>query len=456
MPLLYTLRKKRHPNSMDAASFQWLDTVCGPYALLCQTEGMLLPGAETILCGAVRETGAPLLYADAAIRTGKDELPLYKPDFAPDTLLRQNYVGSPLLLSKTLLLSLGCAPERMNADEQFALTLRAMLNAAQTVHVPHVLFAGGPPPAPRSVHPVETALLRLGRRGIAALGDVNDRFAIRYALERKARVSVIVRSYGDPNALRRTLESVELCAGETEYETIVAAGGIIQTAAEQYYRALERHGAARVVRCPGEENDARLKNIAAGCASGAYLLVMDAGTVAKTPNTLLQFLLEAQNSGAGVIAGWVEDERGLRHSSELTVDAQDIPRPVRAEEETFANAGCTHNATLLGGAIFVSAETFGAAGGFDETFDSCWCETALSLTLAQRGRRNVVTPDVCFQKTSAVVRPLSRRNRERCGDMFRALRVQGDPMRSQNPEYLAAIRSKTGDAEKGQKIENYA
>ena len=104
----------------------------------------------------------------------------------------------------------------------------------------------------------------------------------------------------------------------------------------------------------------------------------------------------------------------------------------------------------------MSAEAFGAAGGFDETFDSCWCETALSLTLAQRGRRNVVTPDVCFQKTSAVVRPLSRRNRERCGDMFRALRVQGDPMRSQNPAYLAAIRSKTGDAEKGQKIENYA
>ena len=103
-----------------------------------------------------------------------------------------------------------------------------------------------------------------------------------------------------------------------------------------------------------------------------------------------------------------------------------------------------------------SLKAFGAAGGFDETFDSCWCEAALSLTLAQRGRRNVVTPDVCFQKTSAVVRPLSRRNRERCGDMFRALRVQGDPMRSQNPAYLAAIRSKTGDAEKGQKIENYA
>ena len=72
---------------MEHATLQWLDTARGPYAVIAQADGALTDGAETVLCKSVQESAAPLLYADAEVRSNTGRHALYKPDYAPDTLL---------------------------------------------------------------------------------------------------------------------------------------------------------------------------------------------------------------------------------------------------------------------------------------------------------------------------------------------------------------------------------
>ena len=84
---------------------------------------------------------------------------------------------------------------------------------------------------------------------------MNDRFAIRYALERKARVSVIVRSYGDPNALRRTLLPETLVGEKTRLKLRRAAGHCATEAAQAFYELyLAMLSGAAEGRAAGDEN----------------------------------------------------------------------------------------------------------------------------------------------------------------------------------------------------------
>lgn len=435
---------------MEHATLQWLDTARGPYAVIAQADGALTDGAETVLCKSVQESAAPLLYADAEVRSNTGRHALYKPDYAPDTLLSHNYVGSPLLLSRAFLEQMGGAMDAMDADMLYSLTVRCMLRAEKALHIPRVLFRGGPPPLPKTTAAVREGVALLGRSGVAAEAAEAGCFTVRYGLRRPEKISVIVRGWGDMEALRRTLESVELRSSYENYELIVVDGGIIPERTARYYDRLERGRAAKIVRCPGKDNDAQLKNTAASRAEGAFLLFLEAGVELGGHDALLRLAEHAQHPETGAVGGLVEDAQGNLLHAGLFVDANSVPCPQRrpgkaGERQSSDDARCTHNVTLLGGGAFLlRSDDFFSAGGFDETFDSCWCEAALALLLSRRKRFNVFTPDARFVRTAARIAPLSRRNRERCGDVFGPLRRLGDPLRSQNPAFLAESRAGTG------------
>ena len=440
----------------EMLGLSWIETVYGRYAVLTQREGRLLPEAETLLRRAVQQTGADCLYADAAAETREGLHPIYKPTLSPDTLLSYPYVGSPLFLSERLWqrvsnLSDG---EAAPADRHYALSVRAVLLAERVEHLPQILFHGAEPPLPTKPDAPAWGLRALCRQGAVGQGLLMGSFAARYSVRPRGRLSVIVRANGNAGDLRRTLEAFELRTACLDYELLIAAGGLLSEQERRYCAMLKKHGAAKLCYLAGETNDARIKNRAAAQAGGEYLLFLQAGTEPDSTDAAERLISHAQQRRCGAIGGILCAADGTWLQSELFVDAEDRPVPRRSSGEqrgvfdgrTVPDA-CIRNVTLLGGdAFLLRTDVFLESGGFDETFDCCWCEAALALSMSQRGLYNVCTPYARFLQHGVRRTALSRRNGERCTDVFRALRVHGDSLVSQNAAYLRE-RAETSAAE---------
>ena len=140
-----------------------IETLRGEYVALCA--GGRLTGEAPTLIRRAAAGGAALIYGDAvqADPEGR-ERSVFRPAYAPETLLATNYAGSPVVLSAALFARVG-TDGREDADAIYALLLRAAALTGRAWHIPHALFRGAPAPPCCSRRIVADALRRFGRCG---------------------------------------------------------------------------------------------------------------------------------------------------------------------------------------------------------------------------------------------------------------------------------------------------
>ena len=429
---------------------QRIDTLNGEYVALF-SNGALTGEAPTLIRAAAAK-GAELIYGDALhVREDGSEEPAFRPAYSPDTLLAYPYAGSLLVMSERLYARL--RPDgREDADAVYSLFLRAAAEQEHICHIPHALFRGAPPPPCCSKRIVSDALARFNRLGTVHEGLFIGSFDVRYGLSKRPLISVIVANEGDIAAVRRTLEAIERVSSYRPYELIIADGTITDARTRAYYDALEQCGAARVVRLPGTDNLPRLLNDAAKRAMGELLLFLDAGLMPESHDTMERLAEQVVQRGTAAAGGKIVDRQNRLLQAGLVLGLADLPvslyagrqdRIADSRQNYFTN--CTRNVSAVQSAIMVHAERFQSHGGFDETFETAAFAADLCLRLSRSHHRTVYTPYARFLDTAAASRrrALSRKNRDRCQDAFRPMRVHGDPMLSQNSLFLSNIE-KTG------------
>lgn len=431
---------------------QRIDTLGGEYLALF-SNGALTGEATTLIRGAAAK-GAELIYGDALhVKEDGGEEPVFRPAYSPDTLLAYPYTGSLLVLSKRLYSRL--QPDgREDADAVYALLLRAAAMQQEALHIPHALFRGAPPPPCCSKRIVTDALKRWNRLGTVHEGLFIGSFDVRYGLTGRPLISVIVVNEGDISAVRRTLEAIERVNSYRPYELIVADGTIGDARTRAYYDALEQCGAARVVRLPGTENLPRLLNDAAKRAMGELLLFLDAGLMPENHDAMERLAEQVVQRGTAVAGGKIVDRKNQLLQAGLVLGLADLPVSLYAgrqdqitdpRQNYFTN--CTRNVSAVQSAVMVHAERFQSLGGFDETFEMAAFAADLCLRLSRSHQKTVYTPYARFLDTGTAARrrALNRKNKDRCQDAFRQMRVHGDPMLSQNPLFLSSIEKSNRD-----------
>lgn len=431
---------------------QRIDTLGGEYLALF-SNGALTGEATTLIRGAAAK-GAELIYGDALhVKEDGGEEPVFRPAYSPDTLLAYPYTGSLLVLSKRLYSRL--QPDgREDADAVYALLLRAAAMQQEALHIPHALFRGAPPPPCCSKRIVTAALKRWNRLGTVHEGLFIGSFDVRYGLTGRPLISVIVVNEGDISAVRRTLEAIERVNSYRPYELIVADGTIGDARTRAYYDALEQCGAARVVRLPGTENLPRLLNDAAKRAMGELLLFLDAGLMPENHDAMERLAEQVVQRGTAAAGGKIVDRKNQLLQAGLVLGLADLPVSLYAgrqdqitdpRQNYFTN--CTRNVSAVQSAVMVHAERFQSLGGFDETFEVAAFAADLCLRLSRSHQKTVYTPYARFLDTGTAARrrALNRKNKDRCQDAFRQMRVHGDPMLSQNPLFLSSIEKSNRD-----------
>ena len=392
-------------------------------------------------------------FRDYAYDGTRQERPYRRPAYSPDTLLAYPYTGSLLVLSKRLYSRL--QPDgREDADAVYALLLRAAAMQQEALHIPHALFRGAPPPPCCSKRIATDALKRWSRLGTVHEGLFIGSFDVRYGLTGRPLISVIVVNEGDISAVRRTLEAIERVNSYRPYELIVADGTIGDARTRAYYDALEQCGAARVVRLPGTENLPRLLNDAAKRAMGELLLFLDAGLMPANHDAMERLAEQVVQSGTAAAGGKIVDRKNQLLQAGLVLGLADLPVSLYAgrqdqitdpRQNYFTN--CTRNVSAVQSAVMVHAERFQSLGGFDETFEVAAFAADLCLRLSRSHQKTVYTPYARFLDTGTAARrrALNRKNKDRCQDAFRQMRVHGDPMLSQNPLFLSSIEKSNRD-----------
>ncbi len=431
---------------------QRIDTLGGEYLALFSNGA--LTGEATTLIREAAAKGAELIYGDALhIKEDGGEEPVFRPVYSPDTLLAYPYTGSLLVLSKRLYSRL--QPDgREDADAVYALLLRAAAMQQEALHIPHALFRGAPPPPCCSKRIVTDALKRWNRLGTVHEGLFIGSFDVRYGLTGRPLISVIVVNEGDISAVRRTLEAIERANSYRPYELIVADGTIGDARTRAYYDALEQCGAARVVRLPGTENLPRLLNDAAKRAMGELLLFLDAGLMPENHDAMERLAEQVVQRGTAAAGGKIVDRKNHLLQAGLVLGLADQPVSLYAgrqdqiidpRQNYYTN--CTRNVSAVQSAVMVHAERFQSLGGFDETFEVAAFAADLCLRLSRSHQKTVYTPYARFLDTGTAARrrALNRKNKDRCQDAFRQMRVHGDPMLSQNPLFLSSIEKSNRD-----------
>lgn len=412
---------------------------------------------------AKRET--KLLYADEdCLIHGRRANPIFKPDFDEITALSCDLFGAPVAVSKALYDA--CSPpgaeDAFSPSESYAFYLRCLSKCKRAEHIERVLLTRA---APRETMgnsegcaAIEDYLAKADLECSVSSGLWQGSFRVAAKTGARSEVAIIIPNRDGADELRRLLESIEETSAFYRPRIIIADGGSTSERTLKYYEILKKNKAARVVTVK-DAGFSRLCNAAAGETTADELLFLARDLELFTPDLIGALRSEAGRRGAGAVgcALWDEGDR-LIHAGYVAglCGAVGSPYAGEAEDEPSARrlrfTDTVRGVTAVSGAcLYVKAEVFHGAGGFDDSFDDgnilpVGADVEFCIRLMRKGFINIYTPyaRAVLHAKLPRVEDAGEKLRMRAFEALRPLLFAGDRFFSRNYSRRSLIpRAKT-------------
>ena len=390
------------------------DDVLAPHAIYCM--GSLLARA--------RAEGRPMpgfVYSDEALFRRSIQRPLvghFKPDYAPEYLMACNYICHLAVFRRDLFEQVGGERPACDGAQDHDLFLRlidAMQRqdpAAAPVHLPQVLYywrvhaastSGGTGAKPYVVQAAQKAvadhLAATGRRGAVTEGRFPGTCHVRWQLDEKPLVSILIPNKDHTDDLETCLHSLYAKTTYENYEVLVLENNSTDPGTEEYYRKLPlRYDRCRVVRYTGGFNFSRINNFGRRQAQGKFLLLLNNDVEVLSPDWLTELVGEASQPGvaiagallyypddtiqhAGIVTG-LGGYAGHSHKYHKRGGSGYMFRVATVQDWSAVTAAC----------LLVRAEVYDAVGGLGEAFTVAFNDVDFCLRVRAAGWRVVYTP----------------------------------------------------------------
>lgn len=393
-----------------------------------------------------------LVYSDEdkIQRDGRRFEPFFKPDWSPDLLLSMNYICHLAVFRRTLLIQIGGFRQGYDGSQDYDLLLRFTEQTQRIAHIPQVLYhwrkiAGSAALSPHTkpyAHEAGRRALEeaLRRRRFEGSIDRLDpgMYRIRYKLQGKPLVSIIIPTRDAWSLLHQCLDSIENKTTYEPYEIIILDNESNDQATLRYLDSLA--GKHRVCRFPGPFNFSAISNFGASKANGDYFLFLNNDIQAIRPDWLTAMLEQAQRLEVGAVgARLLYPDRRIQHAG-LVLSAVRPPahafrfqRPDEPGYHSFADV-VRNCSAVTGACMMIRRRVFEEIGGFDPRFRLAYNDVDLCLRLRRKGYVIVYTPfAVLYHHESATrgtLHPLDEEAlyRQLWGEMI----SQGDPYYNPN------------------------
>jgi GT2 family glycosyltransferase len=398
---------------ISGASNAALDLATGEFVGLLDNDDELAPFAlfEVVkLLNQVPDLDFVYSDEDKLEVNGARTEPFFKPDFSPDLLTSMNYICHFSVFRRDLLRQIGGFRKGFEGSQDYDLVLRATEHARNIAHIPKVLYHWRKIPGSASAsvnakdyafqagcRALEEALVRRGQNGKVEM-IMPGRYRIRYEIEDRPLVSIIIPTKDKVEFLRRCLDSIRGKSSYTNYEIIVVDNNSIEAETMHYLDLIRKRPECRVLSFNEPFNYARLNNFAAGQAKGEFLLFLNNDTEVITSGWMEEMISHAQRREIGAVGIKLLFPNNIVQHGGVIVGLGGVAGHAfygsPAGDHGYIDfAMITRNcAAVTAACLMMRREVFEEVGGFDEEIDVAYNDVDLCLKIISNSYYIVWTP----------------------------------------------------------------
>lgn len=391
----------------------------GDYISLLDHDDVLHPAALHDTMDAVCNQGADLVYTDEATFRSPDLSDIsvihFKPDFAPDNLLANNYICHFTSFSRDLLERCGAFREGFDGAQDHDLMLRLTAEAECIVHVPEVLYfwrayrqstAEAEDNKPYASEAGKKAVREyLRSSGIDAevenARDIPTIYRVKYSLPKtEPMVSIIIPNHDHADDLKECITSVREKTTYSNYEIVIAENNSTDPDTFEYYDSLKNYANVKIITWSGNDfNWAAINNYAVReAASGDYLLLLNNDTEIITPAWIEEMLMYAQRPNVGAVGAMLYyPDDTIQHAGVImgigSVAAHAFCKVKRGSVGYMGRLCYAQNLSAVTGAcVMMRRSVWDEMGCIDEEFAVNYNDIDLCMRIRKAGYLIVWTP----------------------------------------------------------------
>lgn len=390
----------------------------GDYLIFMDNDDVLARNALLECYYEAGSTLADVIYSDQDEITVEDEHinPLYKPNWSPDLLLSQMYIGHLLCIKKSLFDEVGGFRKEYDGSQDYDLMLRCAEKTDKICHIDKVLYSWRTIPSSTSANPDAKPYSQTA--GLRAIQDHFNRISpdehievketdnlfvydVRYPVPADAFASIIIPTKDHYQDLKTTIDSILDKTVGISYEIIILDNQSKEVDAVNYLAELGQKDNIRVIDAPYAFNWSQLNNQGIEAAKGNVIVCLNNDVVIREPEWLLRLAENALRNNTGVVGGLLLYPDGTIQHAGVVVGMNEWADHVYKATEPihkgtpFISPLVKRNVLAVTGACMAfSRDLYDEIGGFDESFIVCGSDVELGIRAHRNGYYNVYDPNV--------------------------------------------------------------
>ena len=392
----------------------------GDYIALFDHDDILHPSVLYEYALKIEETGADFIYCDETTFCDNDINKMvtlhFKPDFSPDNLRANNYICHFTCFKASLLKETELFRSKYDGSQDHDMILRLTRVAKNVCHVPKIMYywrshegsvASGIEAKTYAIDAAKNAVLDdLEQRGIYGAKIESTRafatiFRIRYPINSKDKISIVIPNKDHAEDLRRCVTSIVTKASYENYELVIVENNSKEKETFEYYKELESTlPNVKIVNYKGGFNYSKICNLGVKNATGEYILLLNNDTEVISRNFMEELLMYAQREDVGAVGAKL-------YFGDYTIQHAGIVIGLGAHR----SAGHTHyglskdnlgymgrlcyaqNVTAVTGAcLMVKKSLYDEVGGLEEKLSVALNDVDFCMKLRKKGLLNIFTP----------------------------------------------------------------
>ena len=416
-PKIKTTFLEKNQN-ISAASNEALSLTSGEYITLMDNDDEITSNALYEVVKILNEKDIDFIYSDEdkLEMDGTFSDPNFKPDFAPDMFLSQNYLSHLGVIKKELITQVGGFEVGLEGSQDYDLYLKVLEHTDKIHHIKKVLYHWRKIPGSTAAEYGEKSYAQdagrkalenaMQRRGISASvknGQTPGTYKVDYDIIGAPLVSIVIPFKDKPELLKICIESILEKSTYTNFEII----GISNNSTDDEIFTEMKRLKTLDERISFHEynidfNYSQINNHAVEqYANGEHILFLNNDIEIISPLWIEEMLMYSQQEQNGAIGAKLYfPNNTIQHAGIVLV-----PKTIHSailmyqgfDKEYYGYGSrlrCVNNYSAVTAAcLMIKRDLFNKVGGFDEKkLSIAYNDVDLCLTVQEAGYKNIWTP----------------------------------------------------------------
>lgn len=291
----------------DSKYEEILENTDSDYIVFIGKDIELAPFALYELVKTIENKDAILYYSDNDIKVEeKRENPIFKPDFAIDTILSKNYIGNMIVLNTKFLKLYPEILRNLNKDIYYNIILRTSEKTNKIQHISKILYHELKREKTIDTKNQKEVIKQYLERNEIPYKEIKDgmyegNYKVEYEILENPKVSLVVPNKDHIEDLEKLIKSVEKSTYQN-YEMIIVENNSEKKETFEYYKQIENTNTKiKVEKYPIKYfNYSAIVNYGVEKATGKYVVLLNNDIEILTPDWIEQMLMYVQRKDVGI------------------------------------------------------------------------------------------------------------------------------------------------------------